>query len=135
MDIDRTAFHTGIPVIDRQHDAYIDMVQRLMRRCEKKSLKPSQIHAEVKEVVRYAVEHFDDEERLMRSINYPAYKTHLEKHDQFRVRLDGFLHTLKHGGIDGDYGAVLTDWLIGWLEQQVKHDDAKLAAYLKSERR
>ena len=34
MDIDRASFETGIPVIDRQHNAYIDMVERLILLCE-----------------------------------------------------------------------------------------------------
>ena len=134
MDIDRASFETGIPVIDRQHNTYIDMVERLIMQCEKGDLEPSQIHSEVKEVVRYALEHFDDEERLMRSVNYPAYRKHLEKHNQFRTRLDDFLNVLKSEGISDDYGEVLTNWLLAWLEHQIQKDDAALAAYLKEER-
>ncbi len=133
MDIDRASFETGIPVIDRQHNEYIDMVERLILQCKKGGLEPTQVHSEVKEVVRYASEHFDDEELLMRSVNYPAYKQHLEKHNQFRARLDDFLRVLKSEGIDDDYGVVLTNWLLGWVKHQIQTDDAALAVFLNDE--
>jgi hemerythrin len=135
MDINRSSFETGIPVIDRQHIAYIDMVERLIGQCKKGILDPGQIHSEVKEVVWYALEHFNDEELLMRSANYPTYSRHLEKHNQFRSHLDGFLKLLKNEGIDEDYGVVLTNWLVGWLEHHVQEEDALLAAFLKVKKR
>lgn len=134
MDINRKLFETGIPVIDRQHNAYVDMVERLLLLCEKGGMEPADIRSEVKEIVRYALEHFNDEEHLMRSINYPAYSQHFEKHNEFRNRLDEFLKLLKRGSIEDDYTMLLTSWLLGWLEQQVQSDDAKLAAFLKDER-
>ena len=69
----------------------------------------------------------------MRSVNYPAYKQHLEKHNQFRARLDDFLRVLKSEGIDDDYGVVLTNWLIGWVKHQIQTDDAALAVFLNDE--
>lgn len=134
MKIDRKLFETGIPVIDRQHNAYVDMVERLLMRCEKGGMKPVDIRSEVKEIVRYAMEHFDDEELLMRSLHYPAYKQHLLKHNEFRNRLDDFLKRLKSDRIEDDYTMLLTNWLFGWIKQQVQTDDAKLAAFLKTER-
>lgn len=135
MGIDRKLFETGIPVIDRQHHAYVDMVERLLLSCRKGPMELEDIRSAVKDIVHYALEHFNDEELLMRSVNYPAYKQHLEKHNEFRNRLDDFLMTLKSGRIEDDYTILLTNWLLGWLEQQVKTDDAKLAAFLKAERR
>ena len=135
MDIDRSLFETGIPVIDRQHDEYVDMVERLVLLCEKGGMDPEDIRSEVKKIVRYALEHFDDEEFLMRSVNYPAYDQHLKKHNEFRSRLDEFLKILKSGQIEDDYTMLLTRWLLGWLEQQVQTDDAKLAAFLKTEKK
>lgn len=134
MDIARKSFETGIPVIDRQHHAYIDMVERLLLRCEKDCMEPADLRSEVKEIVRYAWEHFDDEEFLMRAVNYSSYNQHLEKHDEFRNRLDDFLKRLKSGRTENDSTMFLTHWLVGWIDKQVQADDAKPAAFLKEER-
>jgi hemerythrin len=70
---------------------------------------------------------------LLRSVNYPAYKQHLEKHNQFRTRLDDFLKVIKSEGINDEFGVVLTNWLLGWVKHQIQTDDTALAVFLKDE--
>jgi hemerythrin len=86
---------------------------------------------ETREVVKYAMEHFDAEEALMRSRKYPAYEEHLAKHNVFRDWTDT-LATELEGETDLDeYTIRLSKWLIEWFCDQVLTDDRKLAAFLK----
>ena len=129
---DRDALKTGIPLIDKQHEEYADLVDSFFEMAEKGDVTRKTLSEAVDKVVKYAMEHFDAEEYLMRSIDYPHYETHLAKHNVFRERTDSCVVDVEKA-VDIDTCAItVSKWLIGWFCEQVQTDDLKLANYIRS---
>ncbi len=123
----------GIPLLDKQHTEYADLVDRLFKLAERGSVSRETLSRETNAVIKYAGEHFDTEEYLMRSQKYPAYAEHLSKHNTFRDWTDTLILDLE-GDIDLDgYTITLSKWLIEWFYDQVQTDDQKLAVFLKND--
>ena len=132
MNIDRTSFHTGIPLIDRQHDEYLANVDALFQLCEGSHVEQSTIDEALKKALFYAIEHFDAEESLMLSVKYPAYEAHRVKHDEYRNRVDELCATTnENAGTPEERLRQLTKWLLEWFLEQTLIFDRKLAYYLK----
>ncbi len=135
MKIDRRLLMTGIPLIDRQHEAYADLVDRLFDLARRGNVERQMLFLERSAVIQYAMEHLDAEEQLMRSEKYPAYEEHRAKHDFFRDWTDTLSSDLE-GDVDLDeYAKSLSKWLIAWFCSQVQTDDIKLALFLKHKMR
>lgn len=132
MKIDKQLLITGIPLIDKQHEEYADLVDRLFELAVHGNVDRQTLSREVSAIIKYAVEHFDTEEYIMRSREYPAYAEHRSKHNIFRDRTDT-LTLVSEGDMDLDgYTITLSKWLIEWFCEQVQTDDKKLAVFLKS---
>lgn len=69
-------------------------------------------------LISYSIEHFEEEENLMRSFDYPLYEEHVAKHNFFRHQLDTMLEELDQPvGIDyQDYQQRLGKWLVHWFK-------------------
>lgn len=130
MKLDREVLVTGIPLIDRQHAEYADLVDRFCVMADRGGVSRQLLSAEVSAVIKYAVEHFDAEEYLMRSASYPAYVEHRDKHNVFRTKTDALIGEWE-SGLDTDTFIIrLSRWLIEWFCDQVQNDDRKLALFL-----
>jgi hemerythrin len=131
VKINRESFKTGIPIIDRQHEAYLDLVDEVFRLCQQETVDRTTLGKEVNGALTYALEHFDTEEHLMRSVHYPRYVEHVAKHDTFRGQVDKFIAELQaETTIDG-YMLRMTKWLVEWLSSHVQADDVQLATFLR----
>ena len=131
MKIDHELFRTGVPAIDRQHEAYIEMAERVLGLCAAAAVDRSVLAAEVGRATRYASEHFDAEEQLMRTVSYPLLKQHVVKHDLFRAQAVRFETELAAGEPAADFAARLAKWLVDWFTAQVQTDDLRLTLFLK----
>ena len=131
MKIDRQLLITGIPLIDRQHEEYADLVDRLFELAMRGNVARETLFRERCAVMKYAIEHFDAEEQLMRAEKYPAYENHRAKHAIFRDWTDTWSSDFE-GEVDLDeYTMSLSRWLIEWFCDQVQTDDLKMAVFLK----
>lgn len=131
MNIDRKLFKTGIPLIDQQHESYLDLVERFFNFSGHQADRKILGH-ELDKVFAYAVEHFDTEEYLMRSMQYPWLKEHSDKHATFRDNVDGFSAELLNSDLNlHTFTTRLAEWLVEWFAEQVQVDDRKLAGFLK----
>ncbi len=132
MDIDFDEYITGIPLIDEQHKHYVELVNKLIINYNNGVMEKTALNAYIREIFTYAVEHFDAEEYLMRSENYPLYEEHLNNHNVFRDKIDGFISEMDSEDMNvDDYVYNLNKWLIDWFKIQVLNDDVKLANFLK----
>ena len=134
MRIDRELFRTGVPLIDQQHEAYLELVERVFQLCAKADVDLAQLTAEVNQTLVYAVEHFDTEEELMRSVRYPLLNQHVAKHNLFRAQADLFAAEIKGPVVVEDFTPRLAKWLVDWFVLQVQTDDRLLAVFLKKQK-
>ena len=131
MKINRKLLLTGIPLIDQQHEAYADLVDRLFALVAQGAVAKEMLLGETRAIIKYATEHFYAEEYLMRAQGYPDYAQHLAKHQIFRDWTDQISSDLE-GELDLDtYVSTMSHWLADWFCQQVQTDDRKLAVFLK----
>lgn len=104
-------YETGIGIIDTQHKALFDAVNRLAD-----SFKAGTSKAQVKDsldfLVKYTVEHFQTEEKHMRDMDYPKLASHLAEHAQLIVKAKDLQARLADGKpVTMDVTIFLADWL------------------------
>jgi hemerythrin len=132
MLIEPSEYITGVPAIDNQHRHYFELLEKFVAGSREGNISREEFNEDVNEVIAYALEHFDSEEFLMRSIDYPLYEEHLAKHNIFRDKMDGFMEDIDAGGIKiDDFMEKISKWLVEWVKIQMLDDDAKLAKYIK----
>ncbi len=132
MHFSRQEVTTGIPLFDNQHEQYFRTVEELMDRYKRGEQFTSEYLGEVlNKILEYAVENFDSEEQLMYNEDYPDYDEHKRKHDSFKDSMDGYLEELAEGADTLNFVERLSSLLIMWFSTQIRHDDVKLAHYLR----
>ncbi|MCF8168332.1 MAG: bacteriohemerythrin [Rhodoferax sp.] len=78
---------------------------------------------------QYAREHFAHEETLMRALQYPALKVHIEQHTALLTRLNAV-----SAAIAGDTlnKAELESFLVEWTLSHIRTFDTKLASFIRA---
>ena len=132
-DIDIEKLRTGIPLIDSQHEHYIDLVDDLFGLCETVNVDQKIFDAKLGEVFAFAVEHFDAEEALMLSVKYPDYENHREQHEGFKNQVDRLSALSKNEHSLDDQIIQLAKWLVEWFINQTLVHDRKLARFLNDQ--
>jgi hemerythrin-like metal-binding protein len=131
MRINRLLLRTGIPLIDKQHTEYADLVDQCFKLASHGNVSTPALRKQVSAVTKYAMEHLDAEEFLMRSRKYPAYAEHSSKHGIFRDEMDPLISEIEEDMNLDEYTIRLSRWLIEWFCDHVQTDDLKLAVFLK----
>lgn len=132
MLVKASEYMTGVPAIDNQHRYYFELLDKFVTGSKEGNISREKFNKNVNEVIAYALEHFDSEEFLMRSIDYPLYEEHLAKHNVFRDKMDVFMEEIDAGGIKIDkFMEKISKWLVEWVKIQMLDDDSKLAKYIK----
>jgi hemerythrin len=104
-------FETGIAVIDTQHKALFDAVNRLAD-----SFKDGTSKSAVKDsmdfLVNYTVEHFQTEEKVMKDMGYPKLTSHMAEHAQLVTKAQALQAKLVEGRpVTMEVSTFLADWL------------------------
>ncbi len=118
---------TGIDLIDKEHEALFDIVDRADRLI--KSFDASsgydQIIQILDELKAYTKEHFGDEEEYMESIHYEGLDAQKRAHEAFIDKLE----TINLKEIENnpeDYLQKLLEFLLGWLINHILYTDKKI---------
>jgi len=117
------ALHTGIDVIDQQHQRIVDYINRLevlLHEHDQQTLGDI-----LSEVVDYTLSHLAFEESLMEEAGYPLLRPHRAVHEHFTHRVQTYAHRFRCGE---DIGAELYGMLSTWLVHHIQRDDM---AYVK----
>lgn len=104
-------FETGIAIIDTQHKALFDAVNRLAD-----SFKTGTSKTAVKEamdfLVKYTVEHFQTEEKVMKDMGYPKLTSHMAEHAQLVSKAQELQGKIAEGKpVTMEVSKFLADWL------------------------
>lgn len=122
---------TGISRIDEQHQMLASMINQAQNRLTKHSSR-TEIEAIIRDLMTYALFHFDTEEELMLAHNYdPIEKDiHCNEHRSFSAAIAEFQHNIRLGKL------VSRDELLGfvknWLTSHIMSTDKKLGAFLST---
>jgi len=122
------SFRTGHELVDKQHQELFRMVNNLhdaiMAGKGKDILEPT-----LKELTKYTIDHFRDEEKLMASIRYPQLVPHKKKHEELTGQVTQLLEKFDAGKLV--LSVTLSTFLADWLRHHIKEDDVALINYLK----
>jgi hemerythrin len=122
----------GIDIIDTQHKAIIQQINRLVE-----ALEADRSRDEVRGVVNfledYIFQHFAQEEGIMKEYQYPEFARHRELHADF-VR--NFAVLRSHLLVSEITPALMINFkhaVEEWIEDHLLKDDKALAEFIKAE--
>ncbi len=115
---------TGSAKLDAEHARIFALIAALRE-------QTAAVGAEtIAELVTYAEEHFEREERLMEASSYPGRQDHRQEHHRCRSIVLGFRNDYLDGRIV-DPGSVLA-FFEGWLVTHIAHTDQAMAEHLRA---
>jgi hemerythrin len=124
-------YETGIGIIDTQHKALFEAVNKLAD-----SFKAGTSKAQVKEsldfLVKYTFEHFQTEEKYMREMDYPKLTSHMAEHAQLIVKAKDLQNKLAEGK---PMTMDVTIFLADWLKHHINELDMGYVAFVKEKNR
>ena len=132
MFIEPNEFITDIPLIDRDHQRLIQLLNNLIDYVNKGKITKATFDDFNNKIVAYSIDHLDAEEYLMRSLDYPLYTKHCEKHNIFRENINNYLKEVEsQENISVDSLRLICNKLVTWFKFEVLNDDIKLAMYIR----
>lgn len=127
---DPKQYSLEIEAMDEQHLRLIGLMNKLAVRAEAGAPK-AELSAALRELGRYTVKHFDDEEAYMRSFDYPKLETHRAIHRDLLRTLHEHIDTYEAG--DGRLSPKVLHFLKLWLGAHIKGIDKQYAAYSREQ--
>ncbi|NLK03736.1 MAG: hemerythrin family protein [Clostridiales bacterium] len=118
----------GVDRIDEQHKTWFDKAEKLFEAGRNKESK--QYIGELLEFLdSYTKEHFADEEKYMREINYPEYEQQRKAHSAFIAQLSDLRENYKTSG--GNLLVIINanKMVIDWLTKHISTMDKKIGEF------
>ncbi|SDM44234.1 Hemerythrin HHE cation binding domain-containing protein [Geoalkalibacter ferrihydriticus] len=116
----------GIEHLDRQHQQLVAMVNEMFA-----ALKTGQGDKVLSDIldrlVNYTQRHFFEEERMMKSHQYPDQEAHKAAHAQLVAQVADFQTKFKAGKVS--VSSDLFNFLKGWLINHIQGEDKKYGPY------
>lgn len=120
----KDSYKIGDADIDAQHVELFEKINRLLEARDKASQTLCAMG-----LYQYVREHFAHEEALMRQLQYPSLKVHIELHNALVTRLNTVSLAIANETLDK---AELESFLVEWTLSHIRTFDTKLAAFIKS---
>jgi len=124
------ALMTGVTTMDEQHKILVNMINEANYLLDEKAGRDVYMEV-VKDLISYALYHFDEEEELMIAAQYPQElrQHHIEEHRAFSGKVTTIQQELVQGKL------IHRDELIGylnhWLVNHIMVTDQQLGQALK----
>jgi len=123
---------TGVAEIDEQHRILINSINEANTRLANNT--SAEIQDQItRDLLSYALYHFETEEELMQEFNYAEAKaedsdTHLQQHRAFSSTVVSVRENIKAGNLISRED--LLSFLNGWLINHILNTDKRLAAFI-----
>jgi hemerythrin len=117
-------YATGHPEIDRQHRILFGMIDMVPANTQMEYADGVQV---VLDLMKYVVQHFGYEERLMQTHGYPDIAAHRALHSELGLSVQRLRDGMAEGSIDQ---TELRGFLDSWLQHHIGGNDVQLAAFL-----
>lgn len=122
-------YSVGIKLIDDQHMVLLSTVNDL-HTAMKTGQAQSVAGQLLRTLVKYTVDHFATEERLMKSVQYPELQAHQRQHHDLTQQVDEFVKRFEKGDVTLSIG--LLNFLSDWLATHILKDDKKYGPFLNA---
>lgn len=123
----RDEYSVGIESIDNDHKRLLNLINQLQTAVHYQTGEQFEREA-LDAVVDYTRGHFQREEELMESHDYPELEAHRAEHRQMIERVDGMLEEYRRNPQSGLEDAV--QYLKNWLIHHINGTDQAYSGYL-----
>lgn len=112
--------------IDDQHMKLIEMINDFYENIKNRSNDES-IKKLITEMRKYAQNHFTQEERYMKQLNYPGFEAHKKEHDLFMSKVVELEEKFQNGKLLLTF--EITGFLKDWIKQHIQIVDQKYSQF------
>jgi hemerythrin-like metal-binding protein len=120
-------YSVGVKTIDQQHAGLFAIVNEL-HDAMMKGKAQSAAGPLLDKLMKYTVEHFAYEERMMQAANYPGLVAHRAHHTDLTRQVGDFMTRYKRG--DGAVNIELLRFLSDWLTKHIQQEDKQYGPFL-----
>ena len=124
---------TGFEEVDLQHKKLIHIIDdvnaKILGSPEEYAVQMSKV---IKQLTDYTLYHFSEEEKFMKSYDYPGYESHKKEHEAFVKQVKAQIQTLTQANPDSGYNFYR--FLGSWLLSHIAKEDQKWAGFIKEAR-
>ncbi len=113
-------YSVGISIIDDEHKEFVDIINMAVAIKENND-NPEEIRKILKEMIGYALTHFQTEENCMIKFNYPKYQHHKEEHHAFFTKTIAYVDKMIEGDIQ--IANDLLEYVKQWLASHIQGTD------------
>lgn len=115
----------GVDMMDKQHQNLVDKINVLIEDINNDS---PNILKDFQDLGGFVVEHFEDEEKYMASIEFPNLEIHKNIHKQLLEKVGEFGQMIESGNLDK---GQLVNFLKMWLKSHIMGIDMKYGEHAK----
>ena len=125
---------TGVKVLDDQHRQYFSLVNDYLATAAKATTNDDR-HSELVERLnflrRYAIEHFDTEQKIMKDAGYQDYQQHLEEHKYFLMHVGALYKQTCNEEQSDKLTREVYYYTLEWFIGHIQFTDMKMVEFLK----
>ncbi len=119
----------GVEQIDEQHKELFKRIGGLVDAVKSKTCKLV-IGDVIAFLHEYVIEHFGDEEKIMRKYRYPDFEAHRAQHDKFISEFDTLEDELRGEPSSYTRSVFTNQIVVDWIVEHISTVDKKLGVYL-----
>ena len=122
------AYSVGIEAFDEAHGAMIERADALISAVQTGNDQTRELEI-LDDLVECAVEHFEDEERTLRELDWPGLDEHQQAHNLLLRTVLKFKSDLRYRRLTAEEAS---DFIVHWVLSHIRDEDMKYRDYLAS---
>lgn len=125
-------FEVGVDLIDSQHKQWFEKADKLFE--AGKNGKSKEYIIQLFDFLDdYTKTHFRDEEKYMKSINYPQLAYQKQMHEDFIKKLSQLRKDYETAGANLTVILAANQFMLDWLTKHITNADKKIGEYVKGD--
>ena len=124
-------YETGNIIVDGQHQQLFKLLSELDQAIGEQR-GAAVIDQTLGRFALYVIDHFRDEEKLMRDCSYPLLAEHKELHDKLTAKASGLLDKYREG--DKQLAQFLSNFLSEWITEHIMREDQKIFDWIHQQK-
>lgn len=125
------SLETGFLPVDNQHRELIRRAMELESMIEAGNASDAEVSGMIDFLESYVVEHFEDEEAIMRKVDYPGYEKQRQAHQKFLINFNEIKMRFMTEGASDVVKAKLQSQVNFWLINHINTLDKELGQYMQ----
>jgi hemerythrin len=127
----RQDLEIGIDVIDNQHKALVESMNKLLEACAAGRAK-EEVEKTLAFLSDYVVTHFEYEQEYQKKHGYPRYEEHLKLHQFFLQEVQELKDRFEKEGATLHFTVSFNKKIVDWFINHIGKADRDYAMYVKS---